>query len=65
MTLIMLPLLVFMYWRLAMRGEQDALAEFGETYRDYMRRVPALVPNFSATGKDDGQPGLPSRRGGN
>ena len=43
-TLTMFPLLVFMYWRLARREERDALAEFGEAYRDYMRKVPAFVP---------------------
>jgi protein-S-isoprenylcysteine O-methyltransferase Ste14 len=43
-TLTMFPLLVFMCWRLARREERDALAEFGEAYRDYMRKVSAFVP---------------------
>ena len=49
-TLIMFPLLVFMYQRLARREESDALAEFGETYRVYMREVPAFLPRFSDPG---------------
>lgn len=48
-TLTMFPLLVFMYWRLARREERDALAEFGETYRNYMRDVPAFLPRFSGS----------------
>lgn len=46
-TLTMFPVLVFMYVRLAMREECEALAEFGDAYRDYMREVPAFVPRFS------------------
>lgn len=49
-TLVMFPLLVFMYWRLALREERDALAEFGDEYRDYMREVPAFVPRASNKG---------------
>lgn len=35
MTLLMFPILVTMYVRLAYREEGDALAEFGETYARY------------------------------
>jgi protein-S-isoprenylcysteine O-methyltransferase Ste14 len=51
-TLVMFPLLVFMYWRLALREEQDALTEFGDEYRDYMREVPAFVPRATKRGND-------------
>ena len=43
----MFPVLVYMYVRLAWREERDALAEFGEQYRSYMRSVPAFFPELS------------------
>jgi methanethiol S-methyltransferase len=43
-TLIMFPILVFMYARLARREEQEVLAEFGDEYRSYMARTPAFLP---------------------
>ncbi len=46
-TLTMFPILVYMYVRLARREEREALAEFGEAYRAYMRDVPAFVPRRS------------------
>lgn len=46
-TLIMFPILVTMYVRLARREEQDSIAEFGDVYRLYMQRVPAFVPRLS------------------
>jgi protein-S-isoprenylcysteine O-methyltransferase Ste14 len=46
LTLAMFPVLVFMYVRLARSEEQDALAAFGQAYRDYMAEVPAFVPRL-------------------
>jgi len=46
-TLAMFPILVYMYVRLARREERDALAEFGEQYRSYMRVVPGFFPELS------------------
>ncbi len=43
-TLIMFPILVVVYVRLARREEQQALAEFGDAYRRYQREVPAWLP---------------------
>ena len=43
-TLIMFPILVYMYARLAHREEQEVLAEFGDEYRRYMARTPAFLP---------------------
>ena len=40
LTLVMFPVLVWMYVRLARSEERAAEAEFGETYRAYARRVP-------------------------
>ena len=45
-TVLMFPVLVYMYIRLARREERDALAEFGDAYSSYMRRVPAFIPNW-------------------
>lgn len=46
-TLIMFPVLVFMYVRLAKREEREALLEFGDEYRRYMQEVPAFFPSLS------------------
>ncbi|MCB2426206.1 MULTISPECIES: methyltransferase family protein [Bacteria] len=45
-TLIMFPVLLVVYVRLAKREEQRALEEFGEHYRDYQGRVPAWLPSL-------------------
>lgn len=45
-TLLMFPVLVFMYTRLAAREEREALAEFGDDYERYQHRVPAFVPRW-------------------
>src|SRR5262249_6557790 len=47
LTLLMFPLLVAMYVRLARHEETDALAQFGEAYRRYMAVTPAWLPRFS------------------
>src|SRR6266705_2026630 len=38
LTLAMFPVLTVMYVRLARTEEQDSIAEFGDTYREYMAR---------------------------
>ena len=43
-TLIMFPILVTMYLRLARREEREALAEFGEAYARYAATTPAFFP---------------------
>ncbi len=45
-TLIMFPILVTMYVRLARREEKDALAEFGDEYARYATRTPAFLPRL-------------------
>ncbi len=47
LTLAMFPVLVWMYVRLARQEEREALAQFGETYKEYERRVPAFVPHLA------------------
>ena len=47
-TLIMFPILVTMYVKLARREESEVLTEFGEQYRRYMISTPAFFPRFGA-----------------
>lgn len=44
LTLLMFPILVAMYIRLAHQEERDALAEFGEEYARYAALTPAFFP---------------------
>jgi methanethiol S-methyltransferase len=45
-TLVMYPILVYMYLRLARREELEVGREWGADYADYARRVPAFIPRF-------------------
>jgi protein-S-isoprenylcysteine O-methyltransferase Ste14 len=47
-TLILFPILVIMYVRLAWREEREALAEFGEAYASYAVPTPAFFPRRPA-----------------
>jgi len=44
-TLVMFPILVAVYARLARTEEGWALDEFGDDYRRYMARTPAFIPH--------------------
>ena len=46
LTLLMFPILVTMYVRLARREEREVLAEFGETYAHYAVTTPAFFPRL-------------------
>ncbi len=46
LTLIMFPILVYMYVRLARREELEAEREFGESYRRYAAHTPAFLPRL-------------------
>lgn len=46
-TLVMFPILVTMYVRLARREEREVLAEFGSAYAHYADRTPAFIPWIS------------------
>jgi protein-S-isoprenylcysteine O-methyltransferase Ste14 len=48
LTLIMFPVLVWMYVRLAHQEEREAIAEFGDAYRQYAAKVPGFIPRFSS-----------------
>lgn len=43
-TLVMFPILVYMYLRLARSEEREAEARFKEQYRQYAARTPAFIP---------------------
>ncbi|HRE18159.1 MAG TPA: isoprenylcysteine carboxylmethyltransferase family protein [Rhodocyclaceae bacterium] len=45
-TLLMFPILIAVYVRLAKREEQDALNEFGAAYREYQQRTPSFFPHW-------------------
>jgi len=47
LTAIMFPILLFMYLRLARHEEHEALAQFGEAYRQYAAQTPAFFPRLS------------------
>ena len=46
LTLVMFPVLVWMYVRLAREEEREAITTFGEVYRQYAARVPGFFPNL-------------------
>lgn len=45
-TLVMFPILVYMYARLAKTEEKEVRAEFGEAYARYAERTPAFFPRI-------------------
>lgn len=47
LTLLMFPLLVVMYVRLARKEERDAHAAFGAAYERYAAQVPGFLPRWS------------------
>ena len=47
LTLLMFPVLVFMYARLAYREEREMEAEFGSEYKKYREAVPAFIPRLT------------------
>src|SRR5262245_3553183 len=46
LTLVMFPILAWMYVRLARREARDVRAEFGEMYTRYAAATPAFVPRL-------------------
>jgi methanethiol S-methyltransferase len=47
LTLVMFPILAWMYVRLARSEEREVMAEFGDAYRRYADRTPAFLPKLS------------------
>ena len=58
LTLAMFPVLVVMYVSLARSEEREALAEFGASYSEYMKNVPAFIPRLFSS------PSRPSDKAG-
>jgi protein-S-isoprenylcysteine O-methyltransferase Ste14 len=48
-TLMMFPVLAYMYTRLARREERDAIAEFGDAYIRYASGTPAFFPRLGGS----------------
>ena len=48
LTLVMFPVLVYMYVRLARREEREVAAEFGDEYARYAANTPAFFPRLPA-----------------
>ena len=46
LTLVMWPILMWTYYRLAMQEEQEVEQQFGKAYLDYKKRVPIFIPKF-------------------
>ena len=47
LTLVMFPVLTFMYVKLAKTEERDSIAEFGSAYTKYASDVPGFIPKLS------------------
>ncbi len=52
-TLIMFPILVTMYARLARREEREVLAEVGEQYAHYAKSTPAFIPRLGGLRRNE------------
>ena len=50
LTLLMFPVLLWMYVRLARREEQEAIEEFGDAYIRYAQKTPAFFPHMGSAG---------------
>lgn len=46
-TLVMFPILVFTYKRLAIIEEKQMLKTFGKTYEEYLKKTPAFIPKLT------------------
>jgi protein-S-isoprenylcysteine O-methyltransferase Ste14 len=49
LTLLMFPILVYVYVRLARKEEALMQEEFGDRYRGYAARTPAFIPKLSGS----------------
>ncbi|MCP8999425.1 isoprenylcysteine carboxylmethyltransferase family protein [Pseudarthrobacter sp. RMG13] len=55
LTLLMFPVLVIVYLRLARKEERMMDAEFGDAYAAYRRQVPGFIPRFGRGRAGTGQ----------
>jgi protein-S-isoprenylcysteine O-methyltransferase Ste14 len=58
LTLVMFPVLVLMYVKLARSEEREALAAFADAYGSYIAKVPAFMPRLDRVfGRPTNRPG--------
>jgi protein-S-isoprenylcysteine O-methyltransferase Ste14 len=43
-SVALFPVIVFIYYRLSLREERTVIAEFGDEYMAYKKRVPMFIP---------------------
>jgi protein-S-isoprenylcysteine O-methyltransferase Ste14 len=55
-TLVMFPVLVIMYQRLARREEREIRERFGDVYERYAARTPAFIPRWLRSSQPDHAP---------
>ena len=46
-TVILFPVMTYVYLRLAKTEEKDSIRHFGQVYRDYQSQTPAFIPDFN------------------
>lgn len=46
LTVLMFPVIIFMYWRLSIAEEHEAITDFGDEYRQYEARTPRFIPEI-------------------
>jgi protein-S-isoprenylcysteine O-methyltransferase Ste14 len=52
-TVVMFPVLMVVYVKLAKREEQQAIDEFGDQYLEYRQKTPGWLPNFSSNTNEE------------
>jgi methanethiol S-methyltransferase len=50
LTVLMFPVLLTMYWRLSLREEREARAQFGSQYESYASRTAHFIPRIRPPG---------------
>ena len=48
LTLAMFPVLLIMYWRLALKEEREVETQLGDVYRSYAAQVPRFIPRWGS-----------------
>ncbi|WP_326838428.1 methyltransferase family protein [Herminiimonas contaminans] len=51
LTLILFPVIVLVYVRLARKEEREMVGRFGTVYQDYMQQVPRFFPRQGNWGR--------------
>ena len=55
LTIVMFPVLIFMYVRLAIKEEKDVEAEFSDEYRRWAAVTPRFIPRLSSLNRKQAQ----------